>query len=160
MIALRHKHCKKLCARSGFPQPDKIYQVPSTSFTVFFFLLNASAKVSQCISIYFISFSSSFNAKSTKNTFVFSMLLFRTGDERIELPPKVLETPIIPFDQSPIFCFYTKMTYCYVITLVCVWCIFKTSYRFLRNTFYSENRSSRFRFASSQWFCYAKLCLY
>ena len=24
------------------------------------------------------------------------------GDERIELPPKVLETPIIPFDQSPI----------------------------------------------------------
>ena len=25
----------------------------------------------------------------------------RTGDERIELPPKVLETPIIPFDQSP-----------------------------------------------------------
>jgi hypothetical protein len=25
------------------------------------------------------------------------------GDERIELPPKVLETPIIPFDQSPIF---------------------------------------------------------
>ena len=27
--------------------------------------------------------------------------LLRTGDERIELPPKVLETPIIPFDQSP-----------------------------------------------------------
>ena len=26
----------------------------------------------------------------------------QTGDERIELPPKVLETPIIPFDQSPI----------------------------------------------------------
>ena len=25
-----------------------------------------------------------------------------TGDERIELPPKVLETPIIPFDQSPV----------------------------------------------------------
>ena len=25
------------------------------------------------------------------------------GDERIELPPKVLETPIIPFDQSPIY---------------------------------------------------------
>ena len=25
-----------------------------------------------------------------------------TGDERIELPPKVLETPIIPFDQSPL----------------------------------------------------------
>ena len=28
--------------------------------------------------------------------------LKRAGDERIELPPKVLETPIIPFDQSPI----------------------------------------------------------
>lgn len=26
----------------------------------------------------------------------------QAGDERIELPPKVLETPIIPFDQSPI----------------------------------------------------------
>ena len=26
----------------------------------------------------------------------------RAGDERIELPPKVLETPIIPFDQSPV----------------------------------------------------------
>ena len=25
-----------------------------------------------------------------------------TGDEGIEPPPKVLETPIIPFDQSPI----------------------------------------------------------
>ena len=29
--------------------------------------------------------------------------LKETGDERIELPPKVLETPIIPFDQSPKF---------------------------------------------------------
>ena len=29
-------------------------------------------------------------------------VLLKTGDERIELPPKVLETPIIPFDQSPI----------------------------------------------------------
>ena len=28
---------------------------------------------------------------------------FLAGDERIELPPKVLETPIIPFDQSPIW---------------------------------------------------------
>ena len=33
--------------------------------------------------------------------------VFRAGDERIELPPKVLETPIIPFDQSPIL---IKMT--------------------------------------------------
>ena len=29
--------------------------------------------------------------------------LIIAGDERIELPPKVLETPIIPFDRSPIF---------------------------------------------------------
>ena len=29
--------------------------------------------------------------------------LIIAGDERIELPPKVLETPIIPFDQSPIY---------------------------------------------------------
>ena len=29
--------------------------------------------------------------------------VFIAGDERIELPPKVLETPIIPFDQSPIY---------------------------------------------------------
>ena len=29
--------------------------------------------------------------------------LIIAGDERIELAPKVLETPIIPFDQSPIF---------------------------------------------------------
>ena len=29
--------------------------------------------------------------------------LLIAGDERIELPPKVLETPIIPFDQSPIY---------------------------------------------------------
>ncbi len=29
--------------------------------------------------------------------------LLRAGDERIELPPKVLETPIIPFDQSPMW---------------------------------------------------------
>ena len=29
-------------------------------------------------------------------------VFFTAGDERIELPPKVLETPIIPFDQSPV----------------------------------------------------------
>ena len=33
------------------------------------------------------------------------------GDERIELSPKVLETPIIPFDQSPMFCFCCNYTY-------------------------------------------------
>ena len=27
---------------------------------------------------------------------------FQAGDERIELPLKVLETSVIPFDQSPI----------------------------------------------------------
>ena len=37
--------------------------------------------------------------------------LKETGDERIELPPKVLETPIIPFDQSPMFCFCCNYTY-------------------------------------------------
>lgn len=38
-------------------------------------------------------------------TLVFtSILAFKiTGDERIELPLKVLETSVIPFDQSPIF---------------------------------------------------------
>lgn len=35
---------------------------------------------------------------------------FSAGDERIELPPKVLETPIIPFDQSPT-CFLTLAYY-------------------------------------------------
>ena len=62
----------------------------------------------------------------------------RAGDERIELPPKVLETPIIPFDQSPIS---IKMTYeirhllSYTISLqkstgLLSYCTFKTSYRF------------------------------
>ena len=37
--------------------------------------------------------------------------LLIAGDERIELPPKVLETPIIPFDQSPMFCFCCNYTY-------------------------------------------------
>ena len=33
-----------------------------------------------------------------------NVLAFKiTGDERIELPLKVLETSVIPFDQSPIF---------------------------------------------------------
>ena len=43
--------------------------------------------------------------KSLKTLAITSVLrLFKlAGDERIELPPKVLETPIIPFDQSPIF---------------------------------------------------------
>ena len=36
--------------------------------------------------------------KRTANHFA----VLYAGDERIELPPKVLETPIIPFDQSPV----------------------------------------------------------
>ena len=28
--------------------------------------------------------------------------LFSAGDERIELPLRVLETPVMPFDQSPV----------------------------------------------------------
>ena len=39
------------------------------------------------------------NARNPVNTRLSSVL--RAGDERIELPPKVLETPIKPFDQSP-----------------------------------------------------------
>ena len=35
----------------------------------------------------------------------------RTGDERIELPLKVLETLVIPFDQSPIFCRKTDLLF-------------------------------------------------
>ena len=42
-----------------------------------------------------------FGIEKAVNSFLNSRLL--TGDERIELPPKVLETPIIPFDQSPIY---------------------------------------------------------
>lgn len=30
---------------------------------------------------------------------------FLTGDERIELPLRVLETPVMPFDQSPSIAF-------------------------------------------------------
>ena len=43
-----------------------------------------------------------FNHPYQSLAFTRFLRLFNTGDERIELPPKVLETPIIPFDQSPI----------------------------------------------------------
>ena len=50
---------------------------------------------------------------------------FQTGDERIELPPKVLETPIIPLDQSPIDCFRVRDTrYLYHETIFIVKRIF------------------------------------
>jgi hypothetical protein len=40
-----------------------------------------------------------------KNRKVFlDLSVFITGDERIELPLKVLETSVIPFDQSPVLC--------------------------------------------------------
>ena len=35
---------------------------------------------------------------------------FQAGDERIELPLKVLETSVIPFDQSPSYTFKTADT--------------------------------------------------
>ena len=44
----------------------------------------------------------SHNIKITRVPNFSSILaIYLAGDERIELPPKVLETPIIPFDQSP-----------------------------------------------------------
>ena len=42
----------------------------------------------------------SYKEKKLQNNYVSKL---QAGDERIELPPKVLETPIIPFDQSPIY---------------------------------------------------------
>ena len=55
-----------------------------------------------------------------------------TGDERIELPPKVLETPIIPFDQSPkylsVAIIHTKET------------LVKTNLLFLEKIYYSEEK--------------------
>ena len=52
----------------------------------------------------FDTFLFSHKTKSTRNTANKAFLVLSTpGDEGIEPPPKVLETPIIPFDQSPIF---------------------------------------------------------
>ena len=59
-------------------------------------------------------------------------LFKKTGDERIELPPKVLETPIIPFDQSPkylsVAIIHTKET------------LVKTNLLFLEKIYYSEEK--------------------
>ena len=50
-----------------------------------------------------ITFYFSRKRKIARNAAKSTFLAYTTaGDERIELPPKVLETPIIPFDQSPI----------------------------------------------------------
>ena len=46
------------------------------------------------------------NIKKPRNNYLVSRS--KTGDERIELPLKVLETSVIPFDQSPIFKYYIK----------------------------------------------------
>ena len=41
----------------------------------------------------------------------------KAGDERIELPPKVLETPIIPFDQSPMYVWLLIASHLYIIPI-------------------------------------------
>lgn len=46
------------------------------------------------------------NKKNLETTILLQGLI--TGDERIELPLKVLETSVITFDQSPIFKYYIK----------------------------------------------------
>ena len=46
------------------------------------------------------------NKKNLETTILLQGLI--TGDERIELPLKVLETSVIQFDQSPIFKYYIK----------------------------------------------------
>ena len=51
---------------------------------------------------------------------------FQAGDERIELPLRVLETPVIPFDQSPIFYSRYKETHLFRCFLLCT---FKTTYK-------------------------------
>ena len=60
------------------------------------------------IDLCFSSFSVPFcffykNEKTGTLDFTSVPAILGAGDERIELPPKVLETPIIPFDQSPLF---------------------------------------------------------
>ncbi len=42
------------------------------------------------------------NETRTTSHFQGSLRIFRAGDERIELPLRVLETPVMPFDQSPL----------------------------------------------------------
>ena len=43
-----------------------------------------------------------YNKKTGERCFQRLPALLQTGDEGIEPPPKVLETPIIPLDQSPV----------------------------------------------------------
>ena len=46
--------------------------------------------------------------------------LFTTGDERIELPPQVLETPLIPFDQSPVWGLAIRKSLIYYTVYKCI----------------------------------------
>ena len=65
----------------------------------------------------------------------------RAGDERIELPPKVLETPIIPFDQSPVYKYnegFSALIYYIHLSFVFQYfffCTFKISHRSFTSTF-------------------------
>ena len=68
---------------------------------------------------------------------------FSAGDERIELPLRVLETPVIPFDQSPIFYFRYKETHLFRCFLLCT---FKTTYK-------STFLSSCFFLSTIPWLC-------
>ena len=67
------------------------------------------------------------------------------GDERIELPPKVLETPIIPFDQSPIYYWYIRKS---------IWQLPNALYYVpsKSHTIHSISLSSSF-FLSPVWLC-------
>lgn len=52
---------------------------------------------------YFIGNAVSYKIKYRKSYKSRLPVFFTTGDERIELPLRVLETPVIPFDQSPMY---------------------------------------------------------
>ena len=57
------------------------------------------------------------NDKKKLESFSLSSFLIKAGDEGIEPPPKVLETPIIPLDQSPIFIISTLIK-CALLTII------------------------------------------
>lgn len=65
------------------PVPDKIKDVPSPE------------------GLYYIENAASYVIKKSRSASTANRDFFVTGDEGIEPPPKVLETPIIPLDQSP-----------------------------------------------------------
>ncbi len=64
--------------------------------------------------------------KPCKLNIQFSLQGKKAGDERIELPPKVLETPIIPFDQSPVSVFRTTLFLYHTLSRVSIINILKT----------------------------------